>query len=443
MKRILFLSVVLSCFITSCKNGSTPDIYNAKANDPVYLHNAEEKMTEVIVHDIFSPPVAARIYAYANIAAYEALVPDHSDYTSLAGQLKGFEKTPSPEPNQAYCYGLSSVRAFLIIARNLTFSGDMYDAYEQDLYAKYENEMGIPSDVYKRSMAFGEAVANHVMDYSKKDNYKQTRGFRHAVTNAPGTWAPTPPAYMDAVEPFWKKIRPFTLDSAAQFAPPVPPKYNMSPNSDFYKLAKQVYDTGVNLTEEQKVIANFWDCNPFKMNVQGHAMFATKKISPGGHWMSISGLCARKAKADLMKTTEAYTLTSIALMDAFISCWDEKYRSNVVRPETVINQKIDRNWQPLLQTPPFPEYTSGHSVASNASAKALERIFGDHFGFADSTEVRFGIPVRSYASFRAAADEASISRHYGGIHYMPAIENGAEQGKKLGDWVLSKVKTKK
>ncbi len=440
-KSLIFLLFLIT--ITACKKNATPDQYNALANNPAFLHDAQTKMTEVIVHDIFSPPVASRIYAYSNLAAYEALIPANPNYISMAGQLKGFGKSPSPEAGKEYCLGLSSVKAFLVIARNLTFSGEKYDDYEKTLFAKFQNEMGIPADVYERSMKYGEAVASHIMDYSKKDNYKQTRGFRHSVTNAPGTWAPTPPAYMDSVEPLWKKIRPLTLDSAAQFAPVAPPKYDMNPQSEFYKLAKEVKDIGINLTEEQKVIANFWDCNPFKMNIQGHAMFATKKISPGGHWISIAGLCARKANANLMQTAEAYTLTSIALMDAFISCWDEKYRSNVVRPESVINQHLDRNWQPLLQTPPFPEYPSGHSVASNASALALERVFGEKFAFDDSTEVRFGIPVRSFESFRAAADQASISRIYGGIHYMPAITNGASQGKKVGQWVIDKIKTRK
>jgi PAP2 superfamily len=445
MKKYKILLMILSLLagLSACKKSASPDEYNAKASNPIYLHNAEIKLTEVIVHDIFSPPVASRIYAYSNIAAYEALVPSNPQYRSLAGQLNKFEKTPQPEANQAYCFPLASVRAFMLLARTLTFSTDKYDAFEKELYAKFENEMGIPADVYERSMQYGETVANHVIEYSKKDNYKQTRGIRHTVTNALGTWTPTPPAYMDAVEPLWRKIRPMTLDSAAQFKPAPPSSYNMGVGSQFYKEAKLVYDTGKALTEEQKEIANFWDCNPFKMNVQGHAMFATKKISPGGHWMDIVGQVSRQANYNIMQTSEAYTLVSIGLFDAFISCWDEKYRSNVVRPETIINQHIDKEWQPLLQTPPFPEYPSGHSVASNASGVILTSLFGDNFAFADSTEIRFGIPVRHFKSFSHATEEASISRLYGGIHYMPAIVNGAIQGKKVGAWVQNKIKTKK
>lgn len=420
----------------------TSDEYKTKAENPQFLHDAETKLTEVIVHDIFSPPVAARIYAYSNLAAYEALVNGYPNYQSLAGQLNKFEAPPKPEAGKEYCFPLASVRAFMGIARNLTFSVQLYDEFEKKMYKSFE-DMGMSDEVYERSIKYGEAIAAHVMAYAKKDNYPQTRGFRHTVTNAPGTWVPTPPAYMDAVEPLWNKIRPLTLDSAAQYKPAPPTKFSEAKGSQFYKEAMLVYDTGNKLTEEQKEIANFWDCNPFKMNVAGHAAFATKKISPGGHWMDIAGQASRQVKADVMKTSQVYSMVAISLLDAFISCWDEKYRSILVRPETYINNYIDDKWQPLLQTPPFPEYTSGHSVASNASAAVLTSLFGENFAYSDSTEVRFGIPVRKYKSFKEAAAEASISRMYGGIHYIPAINEGATQGKNVGEWVLTKLKMKK
>ena len=204
-----------------------------------------------------------------------------------------------------------------------------------------------------------------------------------------------------------------------------------------------MHETGLKLTPEQKEIANFWDCNPFKMNVRGHVIYATKKISPGGHWINITRLACKKAKADFVQSAEAYACLSITLADSFISCWDEKYRTNVIRPETFINQYIDANWLPLLQTPPFPEYTSGHSVISIASAIILTKLFGENFSFADSTEVEFGLPVRHFKSFETAAEEAAISRFYGGIHYMPAIKNGVEEGKKIGSFIAEKLRTKK
>jgi len=168
-------------------------------------------------------------------------------------------------------------------------------------------------------------------------------------------------------------------------------------------------------------------------------MHATKKITPGGHWMGIAAIACRNTKSSFLKSAQVYAITSIALADGFISCWDEKYRSNLVRPETVINEYIDEDWKPLLQTPPFPEYTSGHSVISGAAAVALTEIFGDNFAFDDDTEVEFGLPVLSLISFYHASEEAAVSRLYGGIHYRTAIDNGVIQGRKLGAFIMNKI----
>jgi hypothetical protein len=145
---------------------------------------------------------------------------------------------------------------------------------------------------------------------------------------------------------------------------------------------------------------------------------------------------------DWKQTAETFVITSLALYDGFLSCWDEKYRSVLIRPETYINEYMDKDWLPLLQTPPFPEYTSGHSVVSSAASVALTHLLGDHLHFVDSTEVVFGLPVREFNSFQEAADEAAISRFYGGIHYMPAISNGARQGEQVGQLVVDKIKTR-
>ena len=171
-------------------------------------------------------------------------------------------------------------------------------------------------------------------------------------------------------------------------------------------------------------------------------MYATKKITPGGHWIGIVGIAARKANSSYIETVEAYALTSIALFDGFISCWDEKYRSILIRPETVINEEIDPDWLPYLQTPPFPEYTSGHSVISTSAAVMLTSIYGENFSFNDSTEVIYGLPVRNFDSFIDASSEAAISRLYGGIPYMPAIPEGVSQGKKVCNLIVSRINTR-
>ncbi|MCJ8164581.1 vanadium-dependent haloperoxidase [Pontibacter sp. E15-1] len=416
--------------------------YSQAAANPAFLHQSVGKLTEVITHDIFSPPVASRVYVYPQIAAYEVLRNEHPEYQSLTGQLTNFEGIPQPAADSIYCYPLASLNAFLTVGRQFTFSSVMFDAYEEELYEKYR-KMGVPEDVFARSIRYGQAAAKSIIAYASEDGYKQTRGYRHNVSQAEGHWVPTPPAYMDAIEPNWNKLRPFVIDSCSQFAPPKPVAYNPTPGSDFYKEVMEVYDATTNMTKEQREIASFWDCNPFVMHTTGHVMYATKKITPGGHWLGITGLATRKANADMMQTLEAYTRVSVALADGFISCWDEKYRSDKIRPESVINALVDEKWVPLLQTPPFPEYPSGHSVISNAAAVVLTDLFGPSFAFADSTEVTYGLPVRSFTSFEAAAEEAAISRLYGGIHFMPAIVNGAAEGKQVGTFIVSKLNTRK
>ena len=172
-------------------------------------------------------------------------------------------------------------------------------------------------------------------------------------------------------------------------------------------------------------------------------MFATKKITPGGHWIGITKIATKKSNSSFDETVNAYTHVSVALFDGFISCWDEKWRSLVVRPETLINQYIDEQWVPLLQTPPFPEYTSGHSVISRAAAVILTNLYGDDFGFLDTTEMEYGLPARSFNSFYHASEEAAVSRLYGGIHYRMAIDEGVTQGQKVGEFIVQKMQTKK
>ena len=158
--------------------------------------------------------------------------------------------------------------------------------------------------------------------------------------------------------------------------------------------------------------------------------------------MEIVGIAARKSRASLVQSAEAYVRTAVALADGFISVWDEKYRSNLVRPETVINAHLDEAWQPLLQTPPFPEYTSGHSGISTAAATVLTDQFGDGFAFDDDSERQYGLPMRSFTSFNEAAAEAAISRMSGGIHYRMAIEEGVAQGRQVGELVVRRIKTR-
>jgi len=444
MRKLLFLFFALSIF-ASCEEVN-PN-YQEEAANPEFLHRSMQQLSDVIVHDIFSPPVASRNYAYPTIAAYEAALHDHPAYQTLAGQLHGLEPFPQPEEGAEYCFPLASVHAFLTVGTALIFSEDKMKAFQEEIHQEFR-DLKMPGAVYERSLAYGDKVAQHVLAWADKDMYKQTRTFpKYSITEDPAKWQPTPPDYMDGIEPHWNKIRPLVIDSANQFTPPPPTPFSTDPESKFMKETMEVYEVlrveDKSEAEDRQAIASFWDCNPYVSHHTGHVMYATKKITPGGHWIGIAKIASEEADADFMKTLEAYTWTSIALFDGFISCWDEKYRSNLVRPETVINKYIDEDWLPALQTPPFPEHTSGHSVISRAAAVALTHVFGDDFHFVDTTEEPYGLPAREFNSFLEASDEAAVSRLYGGIHYRPAIDYGVEQGEKVGEFVVDNIQLKR
>jgi len=398
-----------------------------------------QKLTDIIVYDIFSPPVASRIYVYPSIAAYEVIINDNHSHISFAGQLNGLNNIPKPDLNLEYSFPLASIHAFLTVGRDLIFSENKINDFQNNLYNEIKKK-GIPNDIYKRSIAYGDKVARHIMEWYDKDNYKQTRSFpKYTILRDDVFWKPTPPDYMEGIEPHWSKIRTLVVDSSNQFIIKSPPEFSISPGTEFYEDLMEVYDIGNNLTNEQKEIASFWDCNPYVSHHIGHAMFATKKITPGGHWIGITSIATQKANLDLIETIKTYAMVSVGLFDSFIICWDEKWRSILVRPETLINQYFDGDWIPFLQTPPFPEYTSGHSVISRTSATILTSLLGENFKFLDTTENLYGLPSRSFSSFIEASDEAAISRIYGGIHYMPAITYGVEQGEKVGNFILDDI----
>lgn len=435
--RNLF-AIALAVFVLSCNQQSTETIQ--ELDQAEHYHAAVKNLTDIIVHDIFSPPVASRVYIYPNVAAYEILALSDSNYQSLSNQLR--DLTPIPKPSSDVLYTCASLQAFCEVGKSLVFSESKMTEYQQKMHADWE-QSGISKKTIDQSIQYGNEVANHILEWATEDNYDFSRTLgSYQVLNKPGTWTPTPPDFMDAIEPYWNQIKPFVIDSATQFKPLEPTPFDMEKSSQFYEELMVVYDAVKSNNPEHKTIAKFWDCNPFETHHQGHFMYGTKKISPGGHWIGITKIACEKDNLDFKQSAETYTLVSIGLTDAFISCWDEKYRSNLIRPETIINQYLDREWKPILQTPPFPEYTSGHSVVSASSATILTHLFGDQFAFIDSTEVEYGLGVRSFGSFYEAADEAAISRLYGGIHYMPAITNGVDQGKQIGQYVLDNIQTR-
>lgn len=429
------VSVCLLCLALGCSRKEAVRLDEAEV-----LHQNQDMLTQVIIYDVFSPPVASRIYAYSSLASYEAVRFAQKGSPSIAEKLNGFGKMPQPEAGKAYNYALAATKAFFTVVRKVrVFSVDSLAGYEKAVYEKFSQNLD--DSTYQRSMAFGDSVAAAVLARAAADGYTKSRGKpKYLGSSESGKWRPTPPDYLDGVEWCWNDMLPMALDSASQFMPPRPPAFSKDTTSAFYKAAYEVFAVGKGLTEEQIQIARFWDDNPFVIEHSGHLTVGKKKITPGGHWMGIAAIAAKQTNADIVKTAQGYALTAVALYDAFIACWDEKYRSSVVRPVTVINEMIGKDFVPFLQTPPFPEYPSGHSSITASASTVLAHLYGESFAFQDTSDLRYIGMQRHFNSFQEAAAEASVSRLYGGIHYRNSVDEGAKQGIKVGQHIITRLK---
>jgi hypothetical protein len=406
-----------------------------------YIHTWNTLITDIVADDSHTPCVISRIYAYSNIAAYQAAVPGFPICRSLEGQLTGLTNVPKPDLSKRYDWRISAITAYKIVCDRVLFryyrSDSLYDVQMAEITAS-----GVPADVISRSKEYGGSVGKHIVGWLDQDGYTKNQArSKYVFPQGEGLWVPTPPDFAEPVDPYWYAIRPFTLDSGGEYRPDPPVPYSTKKSSPFYKQAMEVYRINKSLTDSQTLVAKFWDCNPIHSFHRGHLMFKTRQISPGGHWLSITKILCEKNGRNMMESLEAYTMTAVGLADAFISCWTEKYRSNNIRPITYIQKYIDSTWEPLLQTPPFPEHASGHSTISASAATVLTHIFGE-ISFDDDTEVYLGMPVRHFPSFLTAAHEAAMSRLWGGIHYRRANDAGFKNGQKVGEHVWRHLRTR-
>jgi hypothetical protein len=373
----------------------------------------------------FSPPVAARAFGYAGLTLYEAVVAGMPQHQSLASQLTDLGALPGP-PTPARHWPTVANAALAAIFRGLfATTTDQNTAALAALEERFAQQFRVvtPPGIFRRSVEFGQAVAHHIFAWSTTDGghagYLTNFPTSYTPPVGPGLWVPTAPAFARALQPYWGANRPFALAAGQDCAPDPPTAYSEEPGSACYAEAREVYETASALPPEQAAIARFWSDDP------------GATATPSGHWIAILTQVIRARGAALDVAAEAYAKVGMVVADAFIICWSTKYRYNVLRPITYIQALIDPRWTPLLVTPPFPEYTSGHSVQSAAAAHVLTDLFGP-MPFTDDTHAARGLPPRSFSSFVAAAAEAAISRLYGGIHFRPAIERGLEQGVCLG-----------
>ncbi len=443
MKRVCAGMVILVCLVTAPLNGQ--ELSEEKKLELFIDHLFSA--TEVMVSDVTSPTGAARFYSYILLAAHatqEDLKDGSSSSTLIQNLVTPFQlqvdHLQKEELNTAFC----SIYGMLEVGKGIMPSGRKLEAAQEKLIDQFLKTKAFKKKALNPQIAYASEVAKQVLAYASSDGYSQLSTLKRYSPNIKeeGRWYPTPPSYMAAIDPEWRTIRPFFMEDKGKYMPTPPAPFDLEEGSSFHTQLREVFETVNQLDDEQLLIANFWDCNPFHVSYSGHMAIGHKKISPGGHWIGITGIASQKAGLSLREAVKIHTLVAMGLHDGFISCWKEKYESDRVRPITAINKYLDPGWQPVLQTPPFPEYTSGHSVISRVSARILTEYFGDDFDFIDDSEVYFGLPEREFQSFLQASDEAAISRLYGGIHFRDAIEEGVKQGDKLADDILERINAK-
>jgi hypothetical protein len=390
-------------------------------------------MLELVRHTAtYTPPVAARAFGYVGITAHEALASGNPALRSLAGQVNGLTALPpAPDAIDPPCVLHAALQAAMA---ELFFNTGPTGQRALEAMGRKLGETasaGIDGTLVDRSVIHGRALAEHILAWSRGDGGAviQNMGFplEHTPGPRPQDWVPTNLIRLQQAPllPDWGKCRTFALPAADAADPGPHPDFSEEPGTEFHNAALEVYETGRTLTDEQRLIARFWSDDPMLT------------FTPPGHWIAIVLQIAERDALPVETIAATLAKLGAAQADAFIACWDTKFRYNLLRPVTYIKRHIDKAWEPLLITPPFPEYTSGHSTQSGAASTVLTAIFGEGFAFDDETHVDEGLPVRSFPSFDAAAEEAAISRLYGGIHFRFGNEKGLEQGRAVGSYAAA------
>ena len=388
----------------------------------------------------FSPPVAARALGYLGLTLHESVVPGMPQHISLAGQLNELSSLPWAQPDEPLHWP-TVANASLATMTRMMFSNASaenkarIDLLERNLPLKYGQDFDpatITPDIANRSETFGKLMAMAIMTWARTDGGHEAWGpprrgrESYVPPSGAGQWSATPPAFARPLLPWWGENRPFVLKSVSDCPAPPPLTYSEEPSSAFYKEAEEVYRLSNQATQEQRQFALYWADDP------------GKTPTPAGHWVFIATDLLKARKATLLTAAETYARLNLAMADAFVAAWHTKYSVNLLRPVTYVQLLIDSNWVPtLMDTPPFPEYPSGHSVQSSAAAAVLSQLFGADTGFTDNTHNDRGWGPRTFKSFKAAADEAALSRLYAGIHFRSGVMGGQVQGRCVAQKVLA------
>lgn len=442
MKKTILFCAFLAVLIlgTNCKK----DTNNAQSQgtssfDASFLQGWIELHLDLFKHTSgYTPPVASRTIAYTYLALYESVVPGMKDHISMSTVYPISNDFPVVEENKIYYYPACATAAMAYMLRSsFPLASSQYmakiDSIEAADLASYSTK--VPQDILERSLAFGEAVAMAIEDWSSSDGgyYAFTNNYpsSYVPPSGPGLWVPTPSPvqpvfhYKSAMQPYWGENRPFLQENVqGETFLDAPLAYSTDPGSDFYAAANAVYQQGLNNTPEQTTIAQFWSDD-------------VGTYTPPGHSLAITKIILNQKNSNLALASEVLAKIGIAVSDAFINCFKVKYYYNLERPVTFIQENIDNSWNTLIGTPPFPEYASCHSTQSAATARILTHYFGGNVAFVDNSKGDMGYAPRSFNNFYEFAQEAAISRFYGGVHYNFSCSIGYQNGLKIGDNVLS------
>ena len=449
----------------------------APADDPRMVSEWMHTLYGVIRTERLSPPIASRFMAYASVAIYQGLAAADQSLPSVAGILNGLSALPRSEPSRRYDGTLIAVAAERVVldsmlAEALPATQATLDGVVDSL-RRTRQALGVTTEVQARSEELGRRMGLAIVAWSRTDGFDSTRGRPYAPPVGEAFWVNDTPAsnyasqnlsgatdfvgldnpanntrgggasdrglimnrpkrtglkalapvnMAGANEPYWGRVRPFLLTTWNECPVADPPPYSTDTASVRYRDARLVYEIGRSLTAEQRAIALYWADN------------AGETGTPSGHWVSIASEMVSQQKLSAGAAARLFVLTAIAQADAFIAAWGYKYQFSTIRPRTYIRRVIDKDWEPLIPTPPFPEYPAGHSTQSIAAATAIISMLGD-LPFEDSTGIAIGPGVRRFPSFSQAAIEAGESRIYGGIHF----ESGNAAGRTIGERIGKKT----
>lgn len=436
--RLYFPVFIFLLLVQSCKKDEDENLGPVKIDAsqwgsfvPVSWYNMELKLLKETPG--FTPPIAARAIGYTSITLHETVVRGMENGTSLSGQLEGLAYLPAHDGNVRYNWAIAANAAMADVIRSLFGNAsqenlDMINALETENLLELSTT-DFSQEEIDRSIEFGKLMANAIYLWGASDGgqgaYLNNFPTNYTPPKGPGLWIPTPPLYQSAMLPYWGKNR-YLVKENGQVANQIAkaPSFSPNPGSAFYQSADAVYQKGNTLTPEETIIARYWADGP-------------GTFTPPGHMIAITTQLIKDNNLSLDKAAQLFAKVGIALNDAGILCWQIKYRENLIRPVSYIQQYIDQNWMPLISTPPFPSYFSGHAAFTCATSTILANYFGDSFSFTDNQKIDDGFSPRSYQSFSSMTEEAAISRVYGGIHYQFDSEVGKSGGLAIANKVLA------